>query len=96
MEHCCNNMEYYVSENREISYDLELRRYVLRLANAKNATCQLLFYCPWCGTKLPTSLADKWFEILKVEYGLTDPIFDDAEKIPKEFKTDEWWKKRGL
>ena len=52
-------------------------------------------YCPWCGFKLPTSLRDEWFHILRTEYGLDNPC-DDKRKIPKEFKSDEWWKKRKL
>jgi hypothetical protein len=33
---------------------------------------------------------------LREEYGIKDPIFDDKDKVPPEFETDEWWKKRGL
>lgn len=53
--------------------------------------------CPWCSKKLPESLRDKWFEFLEKEYSLDDPHREEQEKlIPEEFKTDEWWKERGL
>jgi len=51
-------------------------------------------YCYLCGTKLPERLDDKLTEILQKEYGLTS--WRDYKKAPKEFHTDEWWKKRGL
>ena len=55
-------------------------------------------FCPFCGTKLPKDLTEEWFDILEKEYGLDDPYYYPEQKklIPEEFKTDEWWKKRGL
>ncbi len=44
-------------------------------------------HCPWCGSKLPESLRDKWFDITR-EMGYDDPG-DDA--IPQEYKSDQWW-----
>jgi len=55
-----------------------------------------IFWCPWCGTKLPKELSDEWYEVLEKEYNITDPIHDERNKVPEEFRTDEWWKKRGL
>jgi hypothetical protein len=49
-------------------------------------------YCPFCGSKLPDSKRDMWFDTLE-ELGFDSPLFQD---IPKEFQTDEWWKKRKL
>ena len=46
-------------------------------------------YCPWCGTKLPDSKRDLWFDTLekkKVNIDLED-------EIPEEFKTSKWYKK---
>jgi len=55
-------------------------------------------YCFWCGTKLPKELSDEWLDVLEKEYGLDDacPSEHDDPRIPSEFWTDEWWKKRGL
>jgi hypothetical protein len=55
-----------------------------------------MLFCPNCGTKLPSSLRDEWFDILEQEYGLEDPCEEDKQKVPQEFLTDEWWKKRGF
>jgi uncharacterized protein DUF6980 len=54
-----------------------------------------IYFCPWCGTKLPVSLADDWYDILDNEYGIDHPAVD-KHKVPPEFQTDEWWRKRGL
>jgi hypothetical protein len=46
-------------------------------------------YCPWCGTKLPSSLRDEWFD--EIESLGFEP---DDKGIPKKYQTDSWWKKR--
>lgn len=51
-------------------------------------------YCHVCGTKFPKRLDNKLTEILQNEYGLSS--WRDYKKAPKEFHSDEWWKKRGL
>lgn len=96
MSFCCENMKYYLDEDKELCFNSISRSYYLRLKQDLNATLQELYYCPWCGNKLPNSLNKEWLKILREEYNLLDPIFDDADKVPEEFKTDEWWKKRGL
>ena len=47
----------------------------------------LVAHCPWCGTKLPESKRDAWFERLE-SMGFDDP-FEQA--IPAEFRTGEWY-----
>lgn len=95
-EHCCHNMNYYTNTNGDlVEYDSSIRQYYL-LHQGEYGTNQKMQYCPWCGTKLPESLNTVWGKILKEDYGLDDPCIDDADKVPEEFKTDEWWKKRGL
>ena len=44
-------------------------------------------FCPWCGTTLPESKRDRWFEELEA-LGV-DPHEDE---IPARFETDEWYK----
>jgi hypothetical protein len=55
-------------------------------------------YCQFCGTKMAKELCDEWLDVLEKEYGLTDVSPGDYHdpRIPPEFWTDEWWKKRGL
>jgi len=51
---------------------------------------QCLFYCPWCGTELPPSQRDKWFDAVEA-LGL-DPWQDE---VPDEFRSDAWRKQAG-
>ena len=89
-------MTFFLEEGKVgIGYSSKNRKYsiILRAGNA----IQVIHYCPWCGKKLPKNLSDKWFEILDLDYKIECPLDDEEQhKIPPEFKTDEWWKKRGL
>ncbi|MFJ7974350.1 DUF6980 family protein [Peribacillus sp. NPDC096379] len=44
--------------------------------------------CPWCGTKLPDSKSDLWFDTLE-QLGFDDPFELD---IPKKSKYAEWYR----
>jgi hypothetical protein len=52
----------------------------------------ILRYCPFCCKKLPEDLVDAHFDAIRDENGDGRPL----DPLPEEFKTDEWWKKRGL
>ena len=96
MTYCCEVMEEYANEkNNLVDYEPSHRSYSFYLVGDPYGSHQRMHYCFWCGSKLPTNLAEIWGEILDKEFGVEDVIFD-REKIPPEFKTDEWWKKRGL
>jgi hypothetical protein len=43
-------------------------------------------FCPWCGTRLPESLRDRWFADLEV-MGI-DPWVNE---IPERFRSSVWW-----
>ena len=45
-------------------------------------------FCPWCGTKLPASRRDEWFEKL-TGLGYDNPLYED---IPNAFTTDAWYR----
>jgi hypothetical protein len=62
-----------------------------------SSTLQGIFYCPWCGSQLAHSLRDEFFDVLKEEFGIETnlEILKDPS-LPEEFKSDLWWKKRGL
>jgi hypothetical protein len=97
MKYCCENFEYYIDKDLELKYSCITRSYHLTLLyDDACCTAQEIWYCPWCGTKLPSNLNLAWSKVLREEYGIKDPIFDDKDKVPPEFETDEWWKKRGL
>lgn len=54
---------------------------------------QEIYFCPFCGKKFPGSLRELWFEELR-SLGHENPSDDDS--IPEAYKSDKWWKERGL
>lgn len=48
-------------------------------------------HCPWCGSKLPDSKRDRWFDELAAK-GYTDP---GRQEIPPEYETDAWYHQTG-
>ena len=54
-------------------------------------------YCPFCGDKLPQHL----YASVEYKNALEKAVGKEfcnitEDEIPEEFKTDEWWKKRGV
>lgn len=93
--HCCLTMEAELNrDGAVVYYSARYREYGIKLPKSTGGI--LVDYCMFCGKKLPKSVGDEWFDILEKEYKLERPLTRDQKKIPKEFLTDEWWKKRGL
>ena len=99
MTHCCSNMARYI-QNKAIDYEPIDRTYgiiydqdPLKQAPSRIA---MLKYCPWCASNLPKRLIDEWFDILENEYKIEVPDSTTFTNVPEEFKSDAWWKKRGL
>jgi len=42
-------------------------------------------FCPFCGTKLPASKRDRWFDELE-KLGFDEPLGED--NLPENFKSD--------
>ncbi len=106
MKHCCIALEGAIEDkNHSIFYSQRPRAYQVNVGRSfiNEETGEVAFevvdtlsYCPWCGKKFPKNLRKIWYdeiEALGFELPL-DP--DDYNKIPKEYMTDEWWKKKGL
>lgn len=96
MNHCCEIMTNEINDPRTpFAYDSVVRSYYVICK--KRMSDQLLFYCPWCGKMLPKRLNEEYYAILYDELHL-EPELNVLETtgLPEEFKTDEWWKKRGL
>ena len=94
--HCCSLMNDFLNDGRvQIFYSPQTREYYIPLK--KHMAVQCIFYCPWCGSRLPKDLREEYFDIIYDELHL-EPEFKvtDTPGLPEEFKTDEWWKKRGL
>jgi hypothetical protein len=49
---------------------------------------QQIYYCPWCGEKLPISQRERWFDNLE-SMGI-DPMNGN---IPEEFQDETWYNK---
>lgn len=96
MNHCCDLMTEFVNDSRiPIYYNPVLREYYMPFNKVKLS--QLLFYCPWCGIKLPKVLNEEYFKIFYDELHLERAKnLLETPCLPEEFKSDEWWKKRGL
>lgn len=96
IKHCCKLMDTFLEDKRiPLQYNPITREYSIPLKGS--SAIQLIFYCPWCGKKLPKDLGEEFFEILEKKYGIESNL--DILKnpnLPQEFKSDEWWKKRGL
>lgn len=82
---CCEafkNMErYYSSYTREHFF----------------ADDTILNFCPSCGSRVEKSLEDEWKSILMEEYNIEeDHCSVWNPMVPEEFKSDAWWRNRGL
>ena len=93
---CCLTAHTSIEENRgPLRYESDTRNYLLDIKD--DYAKALAVYCPWCSKKFPEPLDEEWNRILTEEYGIKWPdLKENKHKIPKEFHTDEWWKKRGL
>lgn len=95
---CCFDMDSMLDKSEgepvyKIAYSPHVREYFLESVEGYIRTIE---FCPWCGSQLPKSLSDEWFDILEKELKLDPWIPKQKKKIPAEYQTDEWWKKRGL
>lgn len=98
MKHCCPTMNIYASKKNDIlKYEANIRSYDFLTPNGESGDLKSFQYCPWCSTKLPEDLDEEWGEALEKDHGISEPFIEtDYEDLPEEFKTDAWWKKRGL
>ena len=86
---CCELMKKHLQDGEvSILYLKKIREYGITI-NDGGTSFQEIYYCPWCGKKLPYTLRDEWFDKLQGK-GL-DPFTDE---IPEEYKTDAWWKNK--
>ena len=91
---CCKTMKEAITTYGAISLEEEVRGYFIK-ASTKRISLALAF-CPFCGDKLGKRLNAEYYDILEKEYGIDDPDRFTLTNVPEEFKTDEWWRKRGL
>ena len=83
---CCDEMTRFAAdENVAVVYRPKFREHGILYLDGGTSK-QSIYYCPWCGKKLPDSLRNAWFDRLE-ELGI-DP---DEDSIPEEFQSDAWW-----
>lgn len=89
---CCNSMWSSITKYKTIDYTQFLRTYGILIGND---AIRMLSFCPWCGKKLPEELTSTICDVIEREFNVSEAnIFDP--NLPEEFRTDEWWRKRGL
>jgi hypothetical protein len=125
MKYCCEHLKDKIEEgaaftqSKLIIYDAPRRSYGIVDEKGEGLSYIPMTYCPFCGTKFPPDLVEKWSDVIWEELGpeylieseaeaqkflckyqgreyIPDPDLPKAKPLPEEFKTDEWWKKRGL
>ena len=97
--HCCDDMTRAVSSSCDVHQDRfdcpdalvqylpKFDEYGIIVHDGGTAVSGIRF-CPWCGTQLPDSKRDRWFDELARR-----GIDADSEDIPSEFRSDEWWQR---
>ena len=78
----CGHMDSHPQNDwGTVRYDSRFDVYWIPAGSAKQA----LFFCPWCGEKLPSSLRDRWFD--ELEAAGIDPA---THPIPEPYRTGAW------
>ena len=89
-KHCCEDMDRNLRSTRvSISFFNKFREYGIK-GTTEGDSHHVIRFCPWCGTRLPESLRDEWFdEMEKQGFELGDP------DIPEAYKSEKWYLNRG-
>lgn len=103
MKHCCEMMETQINNkcdqhedpfdcpNNLIYYSVRFDEYGIIIHDGGSSYSHI-HYCPWCGTKLPFTKRDLWFDLLE-ELGFNTPFEQD---IPEDFTSDRWYRDREI
>lgn len=98
--HCCDMMAIIIDHaGIPLLYSKILRKYhMIRMIKHVIVDYVVFAYCPWCVKVLPKDLTVEYNEIVQRECGINTREIDITCEfdLPEEFKSDEWWKKRGL
>jgi len=101
-QHCCARMvdavnstcdqhpDRYDCPDALVAYVPQFREYGLIVhdgGGAPNASHVGIAFCPWCGSELPPSLRDEWFDELD-RLGLVP----ESEDFPEALRSDAWWR----
>ncbi len=82
---CVEHPNQDVCPDALIHYSERFNEYGLMVHDGGPSSLVIAF-CPWCGTKLPSSLRNRWFEELKA-LGFSNPWSQD---VPEQYKSGAW------
>ena len=68
-----------------IAYVAKFDEFGIRVHDGGSSIVSIAF-CPWCGTRLPESKRDRWFD--ELERRGIDP---HEHEVPTEFRSDAWY-----
>lgn len=99
--YCCDDMRVHVEpdcdvhgpddecSDRLVVHVAKFREYGLPMGDGGQSYA-VINYCPWCGSTLPSSVREAWFERLE-SLGI-DP---GGDAVPAEFEDDRWLNANG-
>ena len=81
---CCNSLENAIFE-QAIRFVGKFREWGIPIPDGGTSFMEMTF-CPFCGTRLPSSLRDAWFDKAE-ELGIGPPY----DEMPAEYLSEAWW-----
>jgi len=92
---CLNGKELNKYCQIDLIYNTRFREYGIKTVQQRGPYL-VMNYCLWCSRQLEPSLRNLWAKLLQKEHGIANPFEIPIAQLPKSFRTDEWWKRRGL
>lgn len=90
VEHVCPDHEQSDDcPDKLIRFTPKFQEFGLLVHDGPAASSVFITFCPWCGTRLPDSQRDRWFDEL-ARRGVEDP--DDA---PEDMRSEAWLSRRA-
>jgi hypothetical protein len=77
------------SKELYLNFSPRFREYGIVYADG-SVSQQTIYFCPWCSSKLPSSLRLEWFEELD-RLGL-----EPDDELPAELNSDAWWLRKAI
>lgn len=85
--HCTEHSDPFACPDALITYEQCFDEYGIIIHDGGSSVITI-DHCPWCGTALPASKRDRWFETLAA-LGFDDPA---VQSLPIAFTTDAWYR----
>ena len=97
--YCCEHFITNCIADARVPYDYSpVKRYFYTIHRTRTTNeGDRLLACEYCSKEWPKELSKEYDEVLEKEFGITsDSEAYKKNEVPEEFKSEEWWKKRGL